>query len=267
MLKGFYDLTSGMLTQARVLNTISNNISNASTPGFKSDKMVTNTFREMLLYRTGNTNKRGTTPLAGTNGVNDNNHGSESMILTVNELITNHNQGTIEPTDRDLDFCILGNGFFQIQKPNGDLVYTRNGSFTLDDDGYLYLQHIGRVMGENGPIRLDTDRIILDNDKRIIDENGNVLGRILIADFNDYDQLLKVEEGMFASRDGTPLMPDIINPAETDLINQSFERSNVDPIDEMTGMMTSQRSLQSAAQLLKMYDTIMAKAVSEIGRV
>jgi flagellar basal-body rod protein FlgG len=252
MYKGFYNLTSGMLTQTRVLNTVSNNITNVATPGFKKDVMATTTFRDMVTARTGNSDKSNTSVI-----------GSQSMIRTVQELITIHSQGAIEATGRVFDFAIEGTGFFQIQTPTG-VVYTRNGSFTLDDGGNLYLQGVGLVTGTNGaPIHIDSDRFTVNREGDIILQDGTVAGRIAIADWEEYDHLEKVGEGMFQ----TGTAPQFMNPAETRISWQTLERSNVDVIDEMVDMMTSQRALQSAAQLLKMYDQINAKAVTELGRV
>ena len=78
MFKGFYMATSGMLTQSRVLNTISNNMANASTPGYKADVMTTTTFEDVLIHRTGNRDKSVYTPM-----------NTSSMIRTVDELVTN----------------------------------------------------------------------------------------------------------------------------------------------------------------------------------
>ena len=252
MFKGFYNLASGMLTQQRVLNTVSNNIANVSTPGFKRDTMVNGTFRDMLISRTGNADTRGTVSLDA----------DRSMIRTVYELVTDFAQGGIEETERNLDFCILGNGFFQIQTADG-ILYTRNGSFSINENGQLSLLNIGLVMGEGGPITLATDNINVNDFGVITDANGNLLGRISIADFNDYSALVQVDYGMFQSQGA----PDIINPAGTTLRWQALEASNVSAMDEMMAMMTSQRALQSAAQVLKMYDQLMGKAVTEIGRV
>ena len=69
MYQGFYNLTSGMLTQQRTLNTVSNNMVNVQTPGYKSDKMVSSTFEEEMLYRTGKRNKSRYTELGVTSKI------------------------------------------------------------------------------------------------------------------------------------------------------------------------------------------------------
>ena len=249
MFKGFYMAASGMLTQSRVLNTISNNMANASTPGYKGDTLATTTFGDILINRTGNKDKSVYTPL-----------NNSSMIKTADELVTNYKEGALEFTDRKLDFAISGNGFFQIQTANGENKYTRNGSLNIDGDGYLCLQHIGRVMGENGPIQLGTDKINVNEEGNIThSETGESLGKIRLVNFTDYTQVQKVDEGMFETR----------NPLNTvamegRLKQGALERSNVQAMDEMMAMMASQRAFQSAGQIVKEYDQLMGKAV-ELG--
>ena len=245
MFKGFYMATSGMLTQSRVLNTISNNMANASTPGYKTDVMTTTTFEDVLIHRTGNKDKSVYTPL-----------NTSSMIRTVDELVTNYSEGTLEFTERPLDFAITGRGFFEVQNANGEARYTRNGSFNVDEDGYLCLQHIGRVMGANGPIYLGTDNINATKEGLITDaDTGEALAQLRIVDFEDYSQLQKTEEGMFES----------INPAgamgiEATIQHRAIERSNVEATDEMVDMIASQRAFQSASQIAKAYDQLMNRA-------
>ena len=252
MYKGFYNLTSGMLSQQRLLNTISNNMANASTPGFKRDIMATSTFRDVLVERTGNIDKSNPFSL----------NGEESMIRTVQELVTNHSQASIGQTGGVFDFGIEGPGFFTIAAEDAPL-YTRNGAFTLDDEGYLYLDKAGRVMGADGPILVGTDAISVDPSGNIYNELGELLGQIAIADFEDYTTLTKFGEGLFTST----TQPSAQNPEMTTLAWKSLEQSNVSMMDEMVAMMTSQRALQSAAQVLRMHDSINGRAVSEIGKV
>ena len=90
-----------MLTQQRKLNTISNNMANVATPGYKKDVLATRTFEEVLAHRTGSIDKRDPTELA-----------SVTMIRTPDELVTNFEQGALDMTGRPLDVALLGEGFF-----------------------------------------------------------------------------------------------------------------------------------------------------------
>ncbi len=249
MFKGFYYATSGMLTQSRVLNNISNNMSNAATPGYKKDTLESSTFQDILVHRTGNKDKSIYTPI-----------GNSTMIRTVTELVTDYSEGMLEFTEQPLDFAISGKGFFQIQTADGQMRYTRNGSFNVDADGYLCLQHIGRVMGENGPIQLPTDDVNVTKEGYITDaETGAAIGRLRIVDFADYNQLEKIDEGMFTG-------PNPNAQATGVIMQKAIERSNVVAMDEMMGMITSQRAFQSASQIAKAYDQLMNKA-ADLGQL
>lgn len=249
MFQGFYNATSGMLTQNRNLNVISNNMGNVSTPGFKSDKFIATTFREELVSRTGNKDKKNTSPL-----------GYQSKIRASDLTVTDFTNSAYAPTRNVLDFALSGDGFFCIQTNNGT-VYTRNGSFTLDDQGYLYLPTVGRVLGQNGPIYLGTDKIRVDSAGRITSENGNrTFGTLQIVDFQNYDtQLVKTNGNVFIAPGGGAVASD------AKVVNQALESSNVDAVEQMVNMMGGQRALQSSAQVMKMYDQLIAKMVSQLG--
>ncbi len=92
--------------------------------------------------------------------------------------------------------------------------------------------------------------------------NVQDFGTLRVVDFVDYDQLHREDNGLF-STDQAALQAS----ESTQILWQTLEKSNVDMVEEMTSMMSSQRALQSAAQMLKMYDRIMEKSSVDIGRV
>lgn len=260
MFHGFYNLTSGILTQNRNLDVISNNMVNVSTPGYKSDKMTMTTFQEEMRVRTGNRGQSDPAQLA-----------AMSMIKTPLQTVTRYDQGAFEETENNLDFALAVPGFFVIQGNAGPL-YTRNGSFTVDEEGFLSLPGVGRVQGDGGPIQLGTDQIRVDSQGNIFEihasegeeedeETETLAGRLQVVDFADYNQLNRVTDGCFTTGAAATAVE------ERSILWKNLERSNVDPMEEMTSMMSSQRSMQSAAQMLKMYDQLMGRIVSDIGKV
>lgn len=249
MFKGFYNLTSGMLTQQRNLNVVGNNLVNISTAGFKEERYTASTFDDVLMSRVGNKLKD-YVPV-----------GRESYIRATSEIYTNYDQGIPEPTNIPLDFAIEGPGFFAFQGLDGQTYYTRAGSFSLDEEGYLCFPGQGRILDPGGlTIRLGTDKIESDNSGRIYTETGGYLGQVGVFDFEDYAQLEHNDQGMFTGEGAQA----VDNP----LVHWKYlERSNVDMVRQMTEMMTCQRSLQSAAQVTKMYDDVMNKAANDVGRL
>ena len=248
MYKGFYNLSSSMLTQNKNLNVISNNLANVSTSGYKADRMISGTFKDAVMSRTGN-NIQGAVgePL-----------GNSSMITIPYETVTDFTDGGWEETGGSLDFAIHGKGFFEVNR-QGQNVYTRNGAFSLDQEGYVVLQGIGRVNGANGPIQMQNDDFQVQPDGSIYDGTGQLKAKLKVVDFQNYDDLTKVSEGVFAG--------DNPQNADATVLWKYVETSNVTPVREMTDMLISQRTLQSAAQILKMYDAMAVKAATELGRV
>lgn len=261
MYQGFYTLASGMLTQSRNLNVISNNMVNVQTAGYKNDTMVTSTFQEEMLYRTGRRYKGNPEEL-----------GVTSKIATASRTYVDYEQGSFDPTGGVYDFALSGNGFFCIRGLDGREYYTRDGSFAVDSDNYLVLNDVGRVLAADGQyIRIDNEEFSVDEKGRITlqtDVNGQYVNRdygtLKVVDFADYDALHREDNGLY-STDQAQIPVTAQN--QTTVVWQNLERSNVDMVEEMTAMMTSQRALQSAAQMLKMYDTVMGKSSSDVGRL
>lgn len=248
MFKGFYNLTSAMLTHQRNLNVVGNNLVNVSTAGYKESRYTATTFDDVMYSRVGNKTK------------NYVDIGRQSYIRANSEIYVNQDQGIPELTNIPLDFAIAGEGFFAIQGPGG-VAYTRAGSFTLDDEGYLCLPGQGRVLDpDRQPILLATDKIEADGQGNIYSQEGTYLGRLGVFTFADTEQLEYNDQGLFVGAQGNAM-------ESPEVYWKYIERSNVDMIRQMTEMLTCQRSLQSAAQVTKMYDEVMSHAASDVGRL
>jgi flagellar basal-body rod protein FlgG len=250
MIKGFYNLTSGMLTQQRNLNVISNNMVNISTSGYKEQEYTATTFDDVLYSRVGNKEK-------DYQGI-----GRQSYIRATSQLYTNYEQGTPEETDLPLDFAIYGDGFFAIQNEDGETAYTRAGSFSLDEEGYLCLPGQGYVLDTQGQrMQIMTDQVTADSQGRIYDEsNGSYLGQIGVYTFEDTGVLEFNEQGLFTGGEG------VLDENPT-VYWGYVERSNVDMVSQMTDMISCQRAFQSAAQVAKIYNDLMTTATTDLGRM
>ncbi|WP_322198967.1 flagellar hook-basal body protein [Acutalibacter intestini] len=253
MLKGFYNLTSGMITYGKNLNVISNNMANVATAGFKADCFTAQTFDEVMYTIVGNKEKLYT------------DIGNQSYATVPSELVTDFSQSSLDQTGMPLDFAITDNtglGFFAIQTQGG-VVYTRAGNFSLDDEGYLCLPDHGRVLDPEGEeILLMTDKIQTDNYGRIYTRDGGYLGQVGVYVFENTDTLEKDAMGMFTPGGAQP-------QAQNNVVVQNgmLERSNVGLVQQMVKMITAQRGYQSSATLTRMYDTVMSHAANDIGRM
>lgn len=248
MFKGFYNLTSGMVTQQQHLNVVGNNMVNISTAGFKESRYAATTFDDVMYARVGNKEKIYT------------DIGRQSYIRANSEIKVLFDQGIPEPTGIPLDFAIMGEGFFAVQTEDG-VAYTRAGNFSLDDEGYLCFPGVGRVLDPEGQtIQLNTDKLAVDEQGNISTEEGNFLGQLGVYTFPDMEQVEYDDRGMFTGQGAQA-------SAAPTVYWKYLERSNVDMIRQMTEMLTCQRSLQSAAQVTKMYDELMGHSASDIGRM
>ena len=281
MVKGFYNLTSAMLTHGRHLDVISNNMANAATAGFKADRFTGSTFENVMWELVGNKTKT------------YEEIGEQSWITAPRQLYTDYTQGSLDNTMLPLDFAINGSGYFAIQTGEPEaaenpenpenpeaaqnegrgypedwpsvrrgIVYTRAGSFSLDNEGYLTLPNQGRVLSQTlEPIRLVTDQFDTDGYGGLFTKTGGFLGRIGVFTFDDDETALEKDDyGMFVTEQEG-------QATATPILNGWLERSNIDWVKEMTEMISTQRTYQSAAEAIKIYDNVLTRVTQEVGRM
>lgn len=264
MFKGFYTAASGMLAQQRKTEMLSNNMANVRTPGYKADQASLRAFPQMLLQRLDAASIPTDDPLRLT---------SRRQIGTLNtgvylqELTPSFVQGDLRETGLKTDLALLngpgGTAFFTVEQ-NGELKYTRNGSFTLDPSGYLTVGDGSYVLSREGArIRLSSDQFTVGADG-VIMENGVRAAQLGLAESDNPEGLVREGNGLFRTEDNAPL-PALAGGAE---IRQGFlEASNVDASRTMTDMLTAYRTFEANQKLVQAYDRSMEKAVNEIGRV
>lgn len=243
MVRGYYQLGSGLMTQSKILNGISNNIANSKTTGYKKQRVLSSSFETMMINRIG----QGNAAL-----------GPMNMAIAADNNATIHSEGTLQYTDRNLDFAIVGEGFFAVNGPDG-IRYTRKGNFNIDEEGYLSLPGAGRIMGKNGPIHVGTSEFQADEQGNII-VNGNKIDQIAVFGFLDYNSIEQAGDGFYTANGNA-------NMIETNVQWKTLEGSNVDMAEEMTFAISAQRNMQSCSQMLKMYDQVLNRVVSDLGKV
>lgn len=255
MFRGYYIAANGMINQQRVMDTISNNIANSQTSGYKKDTNIPTTFDRQLMLIRGQKNKTGTIEYRKT-----------STISTALE------QGSFENTNSRLDVALKGNIYFNIQpksqmyKDDGTTLLTRKGQFNIDDEGYLALGSAGRVMGKDGPIQIGTADFAIDEKGKITTSDGKTY-QLALSYINDNSDIIKKGDNMFVPAEGTKISTEIPEGTEYAVVQGSYERSNVDMAEEMTKSIAAQRNFETCSQMLQMMDTINQKASTELGKV
>lgn len=266
MFRGYYTVASGMIAQQRRQELLANNIANQTTPGYKQDRATMRAFPEMLLRETSSTKiptQRGLRyhpyPILG----------SINTGTYMQEGIQDHGQGDLRETGLPTDLALwnqslpdeTGNVFFTVQNDEGDLLYTRNGNFTVDAEGALVTSQGYYVLDANEePVftnGLDFD-VLPEGMIRTID--GDVpIGLTYVENVNDL-----VKEGDDLFRGEASAYPAEI---EVSVLQGKLEQSNVNALQAMTEMMESYRSFEMNQRILKAFDESMEKAVNEIGRI
>ena len=246
MLRGYYSAASGILVQQRNLNVIGNNITNASTVGYRAQRVIQSTFDQEVVSRYEN----GKYTTIGT--------GSQTNVVDTVE--TNFNESSIYETENPFDMAIISEGFFNISGDNGQTFMTRNGCFNIDAQGYLVLDGIGSVQGENGDIYVGGSDFSMDSLGNIYDINGNFAGKLRITIPAEEAQTIKMENGLFVTDNVT----DVEVPK---VINYGYERSNVNMNDEYTRLIEAQAAFRACSTALSMIDQMNGKSVSSIAAI
>lgn len=259
MIRGLYTAVTGLITGEAKQSTVTNNIANANTIGFKSDDLSIKKFDDVLIQ---NYDKV-------VNGQNiKTTIGSLSMGSKIDELNTNFAQGTFQATDKTTDFAIDGSGFFTVQRDDGITTkdyYTRSGNFHIDGTGFLVSDSGDKVLGTNKvtnavePVYVGSGKLQVESDGNISIDGQN-LYKFNTVDFQDYNSLQKVGDNLF---DGA----NPIQNANITVKQNTLEKSNVNVTNEMVNMMTIMRNFESNQKIIQSIDETLGKAVNEVGTV
>ncbi|NLP26070.1 MAG: flagellar hook-basal body protein [Clostridiales bacterium] len=241
MLSGFYTASSGMLVQQRNLNIISNNLVNSQTTGYKSERLIATTFDQEFLTRI---EKNNTEQI-----------GVGSAVSLVDDVITNFSGSSLDETGYPFDMAIVGEGFFNIQGEERQYM-TRNGSFNIDQEGYLVLSGIGRVLGQNGAINLNgSSDFMVSNDGSIFSSDGQYLDRLLITMPAENANMIKYNNGLYSASG-------VVELNNATVYQNVLERSNTDMNLEYTRLIEAQRAFSSCSSALRIIDQMNAKAAT-----
>jgi len=257
MLRGLYTAASGMLRAQKKMDVVSNNLANVSTTGYKKDIAVTQAFPEMMVKRIGGSNSAQS---------KESNIGNMSLGADIVQIYTAYTQGQLNKTDVDTDISISGspNAFFavSVQGENGAVeMYTRDGSWIVNQDGYLTTREGYMVLGQNGPVRIAAGDFKVNKDGSI-NVNGNIVDTLRVVEFVDTTGLQKIGNNLVQAPEGLQT-----RPFSGEVIQGYIEDSNVNAIEEMVDIITALRSYEANQKVIQSYDSTLEKTVNDIGRV
>ena len=250
MLRGLYTAGTGMLLQRRLMENITNNITNADTTGYKKEYVVSHSFDEVLIRRINDARVIGHTSIAG----------PLNLGTQVDQLYINFDTGALEGTERPTDFALVGDVFFAVQTEAGER-YTRCGAFYIDEAGYLVDGEGNFLLGEKGPIYVGGLNFQV-NELGDVVVGGEIADTIKVASFEDNGMLRKQGSNLYFSLEAPQAAA---NPHR--ILQGVLETSNVDISREMVDMITVYRTYETNQRMLSMIDETAGKAVNEIGRL
>ncbi len=258
MIRGFYNSVSGLITLQNEQEVTTNNITNVNNTGYKKRELTKSSFEDVMI-----SNRQ---KLVDGKYVK-NNIGNLNLGVKVNDVETIFTQGPLKATEGMTDFAIDGRGFFVAQ--NGDKeVYTRDGNFKINQQGYLITNDGSQVLGINAatgarePIYIGDSKFSLDGENNIDIEGIGPTHKLMTVDFtnDDYKSLEPLGDNYMTKN--TPIYDAVVN------IRQSFlEASNVDPSAELVKLMEIKRQFETNQKFVKMQDETVQKAATELGRV
>jgi len=248
-----------------MLEVITNNLANVNTSGYKRDEL---SFSGMLNALSAS--KFLAPPAyASVNAVNP---GTVELDTVSAKFATDFAQGSIQRTDNPLDLALDGSGFFVVQHANG-IRYTRSGNFSLDSTGRLVTADGYPVMGINGLVQIQGDRIEIDSTGQVI-ADGMLVAKLKLVDFQDTNGLIKAGNNTFMIADaafsgrrvqGSQMAAEM--PATAQVKQGFLELSNVNAVYEMAKMIEAMRVYESYQKTIHLISESLEKASDELGKI
>ena len=258
MYTGLYAAVSGSLAHEKRLAILTNNLANANTVGFKGDRPVFQADPLPVVV--------GPLPGPGGSGVVmtslDRLQGRDSPQTRLSAVHTDYTQGDLRTTGNPLDVALEGRGFFAVQTADG-VVYTRQGTFSLNADGVVVTTKGLPVLGDKGPLRLPPGKIDIDTTGRVR-VDGNFVDRLKVVDLPQPSTLEKQGDTLF--RAVLPNPPVITSSA---VVRQgALETANVEPVRLLVSVMETSRAYEAYQKVIQAFNDTAGRAVNDIaGRV
>mgnify|MGYP005833195953 CR=1 FL=1 len=229
MYRGIYIALSGAILKETQLETITRNLSNSNTIGYKREGL---SFRDCIVSE-----ERG------------------RIMASASSVNIDFSEGQLIRTGNTLDIAINGDGFISLAGNR----YTRRGDLKRDKDGFLTTREGIRVLGKNGPIRIPDGRIEVDREGNIA-VNGVTIDRIKIVNLSINNNMVRVGDSAFYTEEAG-------KETKAEVLQGYLEGSNVNVIDEMVKMITTLREFESYQKVIHAFDEATSKLSNEIMKI
>lgn len=254
MVRGLYTAYTGMEAQQQKLDIVSNNLANVNTSGFKQDNVAFRSFKEVLA-----------TKIDDPEVPADLKIGKMTLGVKVDQVFTSFAQGGLSQTEDRNTMAIEGDGMIivgQIQ-PDGSYVerYTRDGSFTRNQEGRLVTVDGNFVLGQDGPVTITEPEFAVTNNGSIY-VNNEFVDQIRLTGFTDYSSLRKIGDNLYKTTEASEFVD-----FEGNLRQGYLEASNVNSVKEMVEMIKIMRTYEANQKVLTTYDATLENVVNNVGRL
>lgn len=256
-----------MIEEQRRLDVLSNNLANSNTTGYKKEGTTNAAFDRQLALRI-----RDSGDLGFSRGIGDIQQG-----VKVGETYTDWSQGSFHITDEKSNLAIGGDGFFAIaftdKQGNTSVKYTRDGEFTVDNQGYFRNGNGDYLLDMNGAtsgqiseanyVRVDPLQTYTVDELGNIWQNNTIVDTVGVVDVNDTDYLSKYGENLYDLVNGGT----VTRGTNFQIEQGTLETSNVNVVDEMVSMITIQRAYEAGQKVIQAEDETLEMATSQVGKV
>jgi flagellar basal-body rod protein FlgG len=258
MVKGLYTAYTGMLNEQHRMDVLSNNMANVTTVGYKKEGTTSQAFDEVLTLKIKDST-------VGYNLVQREGHNSRGV--KIGENYVDWSQGSFRITENTYDLALGDTGFFAVEFTNKagetSTMYTRQGQFTLTQDGYLVTNNGDFVLDVNNRrIQVDTLKDATIDQTGTIWQNDRAVATIQVTDFEDYDYLERYGETYFTPLDGAKQ-----TASGARVYSGYLEMSNVQSVSEMVSLISISRQYESNQKIIQTIDNTLDVAVNQIGQV
>lgn len=240
----FYVTVAGKFINEKKLDIISNNLANALTAGYKAVRPVFNVISNAEEFT-------GSSDLL------------RNAYVGIYDTFIDFSDGAVVDSGSTFDMAIIGNGYFVVQGENGN-VYTRNGQFTVDQNGRLVTTNGDPVMGKGGEITIDMSNgkdILVESDGSIF-LGSDLIDTVKIVDFNDKRGLRPIGKNYFVNENEAE--PEI-TPDLYAIRQGAYESSNVNVVREMVDLIQTMRAYECYTKVDEMFRDVNDKLV-ELGK-
>ncbi len=246
---------TGMLGQQMNVDVISNNIANTTTSGFKRQRAEFHDLIYQNKQRPGATSSdAGTTVPAGM---------QFGLGVGLGSIYRLHEQGTIKMTENPLDLAITGEGYYQIDMPDGSTAYTRSGVFQLNENGEIVTAQ-GYTLQPGLTVPADAEDIVVNQSGEVLVKlPGQVamqnVGQIQLATFINPAGLEGIGDTLFLETDASGAAT-VGNPSEDvygEIRQGALENSNVNIVEEITNLITAQRAYEMNSKVITASDEML----------